>query len=71
MGVTSRVRRSALLSRPAKVGLPESVRQNFLHAFDDAQALIDCADVDLVAVIVPAPEHARLVRAAIAAGARQ
>jgi predicted dehydrogenase len=37
-------------------------------AFGDEQALIDHPDVDLVAVAAPAPEHARLVKAAIAAG---
>lgn len=38
------------------------------HAFGDEQALIDHPDVDLVAVVAPAPEHARLAKAAIAAG---
>jgi predicted dehydrogenase len=36
------------------------------HAFDDYQALIVHPDVDLVVVPAPAPEHARLVKAAIA-----
>lgn len=38
------------------------------HAFGDYQELIDHPDVDLVVIPTPAPEHAHLVRAAIAAG---
>ncbi len=38
------------------------------HAFADEQALIEHPDVDLVAVVTPAPEHARLAKAVIAAG---
>ncbi|MDB5296620.1 MAG: putative oxidoreductase [Phycisphaerales bacterium] len=38
------------------------------HAFGDEQSLIAHPDVDLVAILAPAPEHARLARAAIAAG---
>ena len=38
------------------------------HAFADEQALIEHPDVDLVAVVAPAPEHARLAKAVIAAG---
>ena len=38
------------------------------YAFGDEQALIEHPDVDLVVVAAPAPEHARLVKAAIAAG---
>ncbi len=38
------------------------------HAFGDEQSLINHPDVDLVAVVAPAPEHARLVKQAIAAG---
>ena len=41
---------------------------NILHAFGDEQALITHPDVDLVVILAPAPEHARLVKAAIAAG---
>ena len=37
------------------------------HAFDRANALIEHPDVDLVVVSVRAPEHAPLVRAALAA----
>lgn len=38
------------------------------HAFDDYNDLIAHPDVDLVVIPTPAPEHAHLVRAAIAAG---
>jgi len=38
------------------------------HAFGDEQSLINHPDVDLVAVVAPAPEHARLVKQVIAAG---
>ena len=38
------------------------------HAFGSEQALINHPDLDLVAVVAPAPEHARLVKQAIAAG---
>ena len=37
------------------------------HAFVDADELIHHPDVDLVIVLPPAPQHARYVRAAIAA----
>lgn len=38
------------------------------HAFGDEQSLITHPDVDLVVILAPAPEHARLAKAAIAAG---
>jgi predicted dehydrogenase len=38
------------------------------HAFGEEQALISHPDVDLVVILAPAPEHARLARAVIAAG---
>ena len=38
------------------------------HAFHDAQALVSCPEVDLVVVLAPAMEHARLAKLAIAAG---
>lgn len=38
------------------------------HAFADFQLLSEHPDVDLVVVLAPAPEHARVVKAAIAAG---
>jgi predicted dehydrogenase len=58
----------AVASRKKELAEEYKAKFNLLHAFDDPQALIDCADVDLVAVLAPAPEHARLVRAAITAG---
>lgn len=39
-----------------------------MHAFDNHQALVTCADVDLVVVTVKVPHHLELVTAAIAAG---
>jgi predicted dehydrogenase len=41
---------------------------NIPHAFSDEQALINHPDVDLVAVLTPALDHARLARLVIAAG---
>ncbi|HBX82370.1 MAG: Gfo/Idh/MocA family oxidoreductase [Propionibacteriaceae bacterium] len=38
------------------------------HAFDDYRELVNDPDVDLVVIPTPAPEHAVLVKAAIAAG---
>jgi predicted dehydrogenase len=38
------------------------------HAYDDYQKLVTDPDVDLVVVPTPAPEHAKLVKAAITAG---
>ncbi len=38
------------------------------HAFADFQYLVEHPDVDLVVVLPPAPEHARIVKGAIAAG---
>ncbi len=38
------------------------------HAFGDEQSLINHPDVDLVVITAPAPEHARLVKQAIAVG---
>jgi predicted dehydrogenase len=35
------------------------------HAFDDHRDLIADPDVDLVVILAPGPEHARLTRAAI------
>jgi predicted dehydrogenase len=58
----------AVASRKKELAEEYKAKFNLLHAYDDPQALIDCADVDLVAVLAPAPEHARLVRAAITAG---
>ena len=40
---------------------------NIAHAFVDADELIHHPDVDLIIVLPQAPQHARYVRAAIAA----
>lgn len=41
---------------------------NIPHPFGDEQALVNHPEADLVAVVAPAPEHARLVKAVIEAG---
>jgi predicted dehydrogenase len=41
---------------------------NIPYAFDDVQALVSHPEVDLIAVLSPAPEHASAVKAAIATG---
>lgn len=38
------------------------------HAFSDPRTLVEHPEVDLVAVLAPAPEHAAVVRMAVAAG---
>jgi predicted dehydrogenase len=58
----------AVSSRMKKIADEYAVQFNIKHAFDDEQALITHPDVDLVAVLTPGPEHARLARAAISAG---
>jgi len=58
----------AVSSRKKETADEIAAQFNIPHAFGDEQALIDHPDVDLVAVVAPAPEHARLVKAAIAAG---
>ena len=45
-----------------------AARYQVPHAFDDAGALIDLPEVDLVAVSVKVPDHAPLVRRALEAG---
>lgn len=58
----------AVSSRKQETADETAAQFNIPHAFGDEQALMDHPDVDLVAVVAPAPEHARLVRAVIAAG---
>ena len=41
---------------------------NIRYAFDDEHALANHPEVDFVVILAPAPEHARLVKIAIAAG---
>jgi len=57
------------VSNRKKETAEETAKQfHIKHAFGDEQSLINHSDVDLVAVVAPAPEHARLVKQAIAAG---
>jgi predicted dehydrogenase len=58
----------AISSRKKELAEEYAATFNILHSFDDQQALITHPDVDLVVVLTPAPEHAPLVKAAIAAG---
>src|SRR5271157_3020492 len=58
----------AVASRKQETADEIAAQFNISHAFRNEQALIDHPDVDLVSVVTPAPEHARLVKAAIAAG---
>lgn len=58
----------AVASRNKELAQKNAAKFNIRHAFGDEQALINHADVDLVAVLAPAPEHARLGKAVIAAG---
>ena len=58
----------AVCSREQETAEKTAAQFNIPHAFGNEQSLIDHPDVDLVAVVYPAPEHARLVKAAIAAG---
>src|ERR1700733_4741996 len=58
----------AVSSRKQETAEKTAAQFNIPHVFGSEQALIDHPDVDLVAVVYPAPEHARWVRAVIAAG---
>lgn len=58
----------AVSSRKRETAEKTAAQFNIPHVFGGEQGLIDDPDVDLVAVVAPAPEHARLVKAAIAAG---
>lgn len=55
---------SRSLSRANEIAETFDIR----HAFDNVLALVGHPEVDLVAVLPPAPEHALAVKAAIAAG---
>ncbi|WP_437618847.1 Gfo/Idh/MocA family protein [Sorangium sp. So ce1151] len=58
----------AAVSTTRQASADESARRfGARHAFDRAEPLIEHPDVDLVVVSVRAPEHARHVRAAVAA----
>jgi predicted dehydrogenase len=58
----------AISSRKKELAEEYAGRFNISHAFDDPQALITHRDVDLVVILAPAPEHARLAKAAISEG---
>lgn len=58
----------AVSSRKQETAEKTAAQLNIPLAFGNEEALIDHPDVDLVAVVYPAPEHARLVKATIAAG---
>jgi predicted dehydrogenase len=58
----------AVASRRKELAEEYAAKFNILHAFGDEQSLITHPDVDLVVILAPAPEHARLAKAAIAAG---
>ena len=58
----------AVASRRKEYAEEIARRFGIAHGFHDANELIRHLDVDLVIVVPPAPQHAALVRAAIAAG---
>jgi len=58
----------AVSNRKLETAEETAKRFHIKHAFADEQSLIMHPDVDLVAVVAPAPEHARLAKKAIAAG---
>jgi predicted dehydrogenase len=58
----------AVSSRSLEKAEQLAAEHGIAHAFDDYQQLVAHPDVDLVVVPTPAPEHAPLVKAAIAAG---
>src|SRR4051812_38186609 len=58
----------AVASRKKELAEEYAAKFSIRHAFGDEQALITHPDVDLVVILAPAPEHARLAKAAIAAG---
>jgi len=55
----------AVSSRKKELAEEYAAKFNILHAFGDEQALITHPDVDLVVILAPGHEHARLVRAAM------
>ena len=58
----------AVASRKIETAEEYAAKFNLKYAFSDEQALVNHPDVDLVAVLAPAPEHYRLVKIAIEAG---
>lgn len=58
----------AVSSRSLEKAEQLAAEHGIAHAFDDYEQLVSHPDVDLVVVPAPAPEHAKLVKAAVAAG---
>ena len=58
----------AVSSRKKALADEYAAKFKILHAFDDPHALAAHPDVDLVVILAPAPEHARLVKTVISAG---
>jgi len=57
----------AVSSRKKQLAEEYAAKFDIRHAFDSPNALVTHRDVDLVVILAPAPEHARLVKLAIAA----
>jgi predicted dehydrogenase len=58
----------AVSSRKIELAREYAEKFNIRHAFDDERVLANHHDVNLVVILAPAPEHARLVKIAIEAG---
>jgi predicted dehydrogenase len=58
----------AIASRKMETAQEIAAAFGITHAFDDEQALIDRPDIDLVVILTPALDHARLARLVIARG---
>jgi predicted dehydrogenase len=58
----------AIVSRKQKTADETARKFNIPQAFGDEQALINHPDIDLVVILTPALDHARLARIVIAAG---
>jgi predicted dehydrogenase len=58
----------AVASRTKKTAESLAAEFEIRHAFDNHHDLIADPEVDLVVILAPGPEHARLIRAAIAGG---
>ena len=58
----------AVSSRTKEKAARLAEEHGIAHAFDDYEQLVRHPDVDLVVVPAPAPQHAKLVQAAVAAG---
>ena len=58
----------AVASRTIETASEIAAQFEVPHAFDDYKKLVEDDDVDLVVVLAPAPQHANIVKAAIANG---